>query len=318
MAEGTEKRYIYRTTGVCPPEIHFSIENRHLRDVRFVGGGCPGNAELVCRLIRNRPIREILPLLDGIDCRNETSCPKELSRALTGAMEGRLTPADSFRLVTDPVPRGAVALVGELGGDGRILEIITAAAERRGAEAVYCLGNLTDGHAPCRKLIETIRRHDILAVLGERDWRCSRPAQNGSRTAMSPRDRDRLAQLPQVIRFTLGDKCGVAFFGEYLQRMPGYSDYEPFALEMNMVCGLTDFMRDESVFPALEAMTPQFAADIIIFSQTRRWGCREVGGRHFISLGPALDGERTLWGFLRIAGDEIRFSIETADERTKP
>ncbi len=310
-APGIKKRFIYHTSGVCPPEIHFSIAAKTVTDVRFVGGGCPGNAELVCRLIRNRSVGEILPLLGGIDCRNNTSCPQQLSEALTAAVEGRLSPADSFRLAADPAARKTVALIGELGGDHAILEKIIAAAKSRGAEAVYCLGNLTDGLSPNRELINSLRRHDILAAMGERDWRCSLPGENASQASPAPRDRDRLARLPQVIRFSLADRCGVAFFGDYLQQLPGYSDYEPFALEMNMVCGLTDFMRDQSVFPALEAMAPQFEAHVIVFSQPRRWGHWVVGGRHFISLGPAVHQGRPCWGLLQAVDNEVRFRTET-------
>ena len=40
-------QYIYHTRGVCPPEIHFKIDDGKIKDLRFVGGGCPGNAQLV-------------------------------------------------------------------------------------------------------------------------------------------------------------------------------------------------------------------------------------------------------------------------------
>ena len=38
-------------------------------------------------------------------------------------------------------------------------------------------------------------------------------------------------------------------------------------------------MQDETVFPALEAMIPQFQADIILFSQMKIWGSWHVGGK---------------------------------------
>ena len=91
--------------------------------------------------------------------------------------------------------------------------------------------------------------------------------------------------------------------------MPGYSDYEPYALEMNMVCGLTDFMRDESVFPALAAMTPQFCTDVVLFSQIRKWGHWHVGGKDFISVGPATERDWLTWGVLELDCDEIAFNM---------
>lgn len=65
-----------------------------------------------------------------------------------------------------------------------------------------------------------------------------------------------------------------------------------------MVCGLTDFMRDETVYPALEAMTPQFEADIVIFSQRKTWGAWRVGGKDFISVGAAGPESGAAWGLL--------------------
>lgn len=310
---GRNKNFIYHTAGVCPPEIHFRIAGETVTDVRFVGGGCPGNAELVSRLINKQPVKEILPLLDGIDCRNNTSCPQELSKALTAAMGGRLSPADSFRLATDPKPRKSIALIGELGGNCRALKEVIKTSEKKGIEAIYCLGNLTGFDSSNRAVMQSIRKHNIRAIQGEQDWQCAQKAKAANQSSVGARDRDRLAQLPQVIRFTVAGKCGVAFFGDYLQRLPDYSDYEPFSLEMNMVCGLTDFMRDESVFPALEAMTSQFEADIIVFSQPRRWGYWLVGGRHFISLGPAMDAEQLSWGLLQATGDGLGFRIEKQD-----
>ncbi len=46
-----------------------------------------------------------------------------------------------------------------------------------------------------------------------------------------------------------------------------------------MVCGLTRFMQDETVFPALEAMIPQFRVDIVIFGQLKKWGHWHIAAR---------------------------------------
>jgi hypothetical protein len=106
----------------------------------------------------------------------------------------------------------------------------------------------------------------------------------------------------------MGKRKGVAFFGDYIQMFPDFSDFEPFALEMNMVCGLTGFMQDESVFPALEAMIPQFQADIILFSQIEKWGHWQIGGKDFISVGPALQNNRLSWGILQI--EDLNIDVE--------
>ena len=120
---------------------------------------------------------------------------------------------------------------------------------------------------------------------------------------------DYLVQLPQVISFQVGERSGVAFYGDYLQGLPGFSDFEPFALEMNMVCELTQFMQDESVFPALEAMAPQFRASVILFGQTGRWGHWWVGETDFIGVGPVFADAELTWGLLEGSGKEIRFEV---------
>ena len=72
---------IYRTKGTCSREIIFSVENNVLTDLKFIGG-CSGNLQAIQRLCVGRPIDEIIPLLRGIKCRNDTSCPDQLARAL--------------------------------------------------------------------------------------------------------------------------------------------------------------------------------------------------------------------------------------------
>ncbi len=110
---------------------------------------------------------------------------------------------------------------------------------------------------------------------------------------------DWLVRLPQVLSFEIEDKKGVAFFGSYIQSFPDYSDFEPFALEMNMVCGLTNFMQDETVMPALEAMIPQFQADTVLFGQLKKWDHWHVAAKDFISVGPALENNRLTWALSR-------------------
>jgi uncharacterized protein (TIGR03905 family) len=304
--EGKSLRYIHQTRGVCPPEIHFRIKKGTLQSVRFVGGGCPGNAELVARLLKGRPLEEVLQLLGGIECRNNTSCPDQLATALKAAQDGSLGPAHSFRICDDPQPRRSIGLIGELNGDSRVFERLIAKTADRKVDAVYHLGNLTDSASEDNPLMELVRKHNIFTILGDKDSRRAAAAEAGP-ASRGKKIWDWLRRRPHVLRFRMANKTGMAFYGEYIQDLPGYSDFEPYALEMNMVSGLTNFMQDETVFPALEAMIPQFRADIILFSQGRRWGHWHVAGKDFISLGPAVAVQRLSWGLLEADGDRVRF-----------
>ena len=291
-------QYIYNTRGVCPPEIHFKINDGRIKDLRFVGGGCPGNAQLVSRLLEDKPLAEVLSYIKGTDCRNGTSCPEELACAIQAVQNGTLDTAESFKVQEDKIPRRSVALIGNLAGDNEILEIILEHVQGCDVDAILCLGNLTGNSPYNQNLIKTIRREKILALQGENDWHYSQNSEQPNMSKIESHLREWLLQLPQVLSFKLNTRKSMAFFGGYIQSFADYSDFEPFALEMNMVCGLTDFMRDETVFPSLEAMIPQFQADVIIFSQMKTWGFWHVGGKDFISVGAAWDESGLNWGLL--------------------
>jgi len=303
---GKNKRYVYKTQGVCPPEIHFQIDQGYLSDIRFVGGGCPGNAQLLTRLLKGRHLDEVLGLVKEIDCRNGTSCPDQLASAIKAVTDGQLSPAASFLLVDDPIPKARIGLIGELAGNPRILQNMVGAMAD--VEAVVCLGNLTGESTLNRQALKSIRKLKIQTIQGQNDWHYANGTESPPFPPLDQQARDWLIQLPQVLSFLVGEKRCIAFFGDFIQKLPGYSDYEPYALEMNMVCGLTDFMRDETVFPALEAMTPQFHADVVLFSQTRKWGNWHVGGKEFISVGPATGQASPTWGLLESNSGEVKFS----------
>lgn len=303
----TEK-YIYKTNGVCPPEIHFQISNGLLTHLRFVGGGCPGNAHLVSLLLKDRNINDILPLTTGIECRHGTSCPDQLASAIRAAQNGQLLPAASFHLAEDSLSRSCIGVIGELGGKAQHLEAVVTAMQKAGVEAIICMGNITSKSNENRQTLKALRKLNVQAILGQNDWAYANGEEKSHFPSMDQQTRDDLLQLPQAFTFYAGGKKGLAFFGDYIQVLPGYSDYEPYALEMNMVCGLTMFMQDEMVFPALEAMTPQFDADIILFSQSGTWGHWQVGGKHFISIGPLRQEGQLSYGLLHASAGKLTFS----------
>ena len=75
-----------RTQGVCSQAIQYEVEDGVLKECRFLGG-CPGNTQGVARLATGRRVEEVISLLKGIQCRNGTSCPDQLARALEGELE---------------------------------------------------------------------------------------------------------------------------------------------------------------------------------------------------------------------------------------
>ena len=74
--------YSYRTQGTCSRQINFEVDdNNKLHSVQIIGG-CPGNTKGICSLIEGMDINEVEARLKGIQCRNGTSCPDQLSKAI--------------------------------------------------------------------------------------------------------------------------------------------------------------------------------------------------------------------------------------------
>jgi uncharacterized protein (TIGR03905 family) len=302
--------YVFHTQGVCPPEIHFRLsEDSTVHQVRFVGGGCPGNALLVSRLVDGKPISEIIEYLSGIECRNDTSCPDQLARAFAAVKNGDLLPSATFKIAEDVVPRGKICFIGNLDGNLSVLSALLRAVKDEQVQAVYGVGNLTGLSEQNDTVVSMIGKHNIQTLAGHLDWQYAQGKEPDSAAPLSHKSRDVLLRLPQVLAFQIGDQKGMAFYGRYIQDLSGFSDFAPFALEMNMVCDLTRFMKDDSVFPALEAMTPQFSVRLVAFSENGEWNHHEVGGVLFLGIGNAYENGCINWGILENTSGGLKYQV---------
>ncbi len=73
---------VYKTKGTCSKQIHFSVENGVVHNVRF-DGGCNGNLQGIGRLVEGMKVEDVLTRLKGISCNGRpTSCPDQLACAL--------------------------------------------------------------------------------------------------------------------------------------------------------------------------------------------------------------------------------------------
>lgn len=72
---------IFRTHGTCSQTIDLEVENGVIVKCRFADG-CKGNLEALSRLVTGKSAAEVAQLLQGIRCRNGTSCPDQLAKAL--------------------------------------------------------------------------------------------------------------------------------------------------------------------------------------------------------------------------------------------
>lgn len=73
--------YIYHTKGTCSRQIVLDISNNIIKDVKFIGG-CSGNLQGISKLVIGEQIDNVISKLKGINCRNGTSCPDQLAKAL--------------------------------------------------------------------------------------------------------------------------------------------------------------------------------------------------------------------------------------------
>lgn len=77
------KHIQYQTQGTCSVLIDVTADdNDVIQQVAFLGG-CDGNLQGICRLVKGQKIDDVIAKLDGISCGGKpTSCPDQLCRAL--------------------------------------------------------------------------------------------------------------------------------------------------------------------------------------------------------------------------------------------
>ena len=73
----------YKTRGgVCSIAIEYEVQDGVVTDCRFIGG-CAGNTQGVCALVKGMKVEEAVARLKGIPCgMRKTSCPDQLAHAL--------------------------------------------------------------------------------------------------------------------------------------------------------------------------------------------------------------------------------------------
>lgn len=72
----------YSTKGTCSKQIVFDLDSeKRIHNLKFIGG-CSGNLQGISRLVEGKKAEEVVPLLKGIRCKQNTSCPDQLAKAL--------------------------------------------------------------------------------------------------------------------------------------------------------------------------------------------------------------------------------------------
>ena len=75
--------FTYYPVGTCSRQIIFEVDaEKKLHNVRFIGR-CSGNLQGIAKLVEGKALDEIETTLKGIRCKGATSCPDQLSKAIS-------------------------------------------------------------------------------------------------------------------------------------------------------------------------------------------------------------------------------------------
>ena len=81
-------KYSFETENTCSKIIEFTLEGNVITNVKFLGGGCPGNLQALPKLVEGMTVEEIQKKLGGIICgTRDTSCADQLAKAVEKAYE---------------------------------------------------------------------------------------------------------------------------------------------------------------------------------------------------------------------------------------
>ena len=82
------KEFSFPNKGTCSKQTNFVLNDDHTIESIEVIGGCNGNLKGICRLLKGMKAEDAIARMQGIHCGGKpTSCPDQLSIALTQALE---------------------------------------------------------------------------------------------------------------------------------------------------------------------------------------------------------------------------------------
>lgn len=80
--------YTFETQNTCSKIIRFTLNGNRVTNVKFLGGGCPGNLQALPRLVEGMTVEEIEEKIGGVVCgMRGTSCADQLAKAVRKAYE---------------------------------------------------------------------------------------------------------------------------------------------------------------------------------------------------------------------------------------
>ncbi len=290
----------FKPTGICPKEIHLDIEGGILKELSFLGGGCRGNSYLICKILQGKRIEELIPLLRGIPCREGTSCPDQVAKALELDQKEGL-PSAEMNILTIEERWERIGVFSGIHGDLQNLKNVLEQLPGKKLDRLICLGGLVGETSLHEEIVSQLVKAKVILLQDPSDLRI------GQHKEVSKTGKEFLSQLPGLIEFQLGKLRGIAFHGGAMEEIPGYSEYGKYGTDINAITYLTDYLRDEYVYPAFETLSKQFWANLYIFNHTNDPLYKSLPNRHFVNVGEIkpMGRNKGSYSILEAKGDQL-------------
>jgi uncharacterized protein (TIGR03905 family) len=268
----------FKPQGICPKEIHLDIEGGILKELSFLGGGCQGNSYLVSKLLQGKPVRELIPLLKGIPCREGTSCPDQVAKAFELDQREGL-PTAEMNILTIEERWKRIGVFSGIHGDLQNLKKVLEQLSSKNLDRLICLGGLIGETFFREEIVSLLVMGKVILLQDPSDLRINHHKE------VSKPGKEFLSQLPALLEFQLGRLKGIAFHGGAMEEIPGFSEYGKYGADINAIIYLSDYLRNEHVYPAFETLSRQFWANLYVFNNTDDPFYKTLPNRHFVDVG---------------------------------
>jgi uncharacterized protein (TIGR03905 family) len=290
----------FKPTGICPKEIHLDIEGGILKELSFLGGGCRGNSYLICKILQGKRIEELIPLLKGIPCREGTSCPDQVAKALELDQKEGL-PTAEMNILTIEEQWERIGVFSGIYGDLQDLKNVLEQLSSEKLDRLICLGGLMGKKIFHEEIVFQLVKANVILLQDPSDFRIRHPKE------VSKLGKEFLSQLPALLEFRLGKLRGIAFHGGAMEEIPGYSEYDKYGADINAIVYLSNYLRDDHVSPAFETLAKQFWANLYVFNDTDEPSYKILPNRHFVNVGKINPAERNKrsYAIIEAKGDQL-------------
>ncbi len=290
----------FKPTGICPKEIHLDIEGGILKELDFLGGGCRGNSYLICKILQGKRIEELIPLLKGIPCREGTSCPDQVAKALELDQKEGL-PTAEMNILTIEERWERIGVFSGINGDLQNLKKVLEQLSSKKFDRLICLGGLMREEFFHEEIVFQLVKAKVILLQDPSDFRIRHHKE------VSKTGKEFLSQLPALLEFRLGKLRGIAFHGGAMEEIPGYSEYGKYGADINAIIYLSNYLRDDYVWPAFETLAKQFWANLYVFNHTGEPSYKILPNRHFVNVGKInpVEGNKGSYAIIEAKEDQL-------------